>query len=174
MAWARARGFTADRSLPELAHLDALKGRLLGIGGWAVILVDDEPDLDLLLKHGTTYGADDAAIELGSHSECHANSALGFLRDPHLGIGTGYALSRDGIWRQHSWGFNAETFQILETTEERLAYFGIRLDDVDALIFCTRNLQFGIETQALLTAKIDVVAPETRASFVSRLASEQE
>ena len=38
-------------------------------------------------------------------------------------IPTGYALSDDGLWRQHTWGLLRNG--VLETTEVRLRYFGI-------------------------------------------------
>jgi len=168
-AWARDHGFSADRSLPDLTHLEALKRRLLGIGGWAVILIPDEPDVEALLERGSVDAGDGATIGNGLASECHHNAAVEFLRAPGRGIATGYALSRDGRWRQHSWSFNIATLDILETTERRVAYYGIRLDDADSLIFCTRNLPFVGETEALLNARLEAVAPETKASFLERL-----
>lgn len=41
-------------------------------------------------------------------------------------IGTGYALSDDGLWRQHSWGLEADGV-VVETTFERRSYVGIVL-----------------------------------------------
>jgi hypothetical protein len=38
-------------------------------------------------------------------------------------IATGYALSDDGLWRQHSWDVLRDG--ILETTKARQKYFGI-------------------------------------------------
>lgn len=36
----------------------------------------------------------------------------------------GYALSRDGLWRHHSWGVDGEG-KIVETTEKRLCYVAV-------------------------------------------------
>lgn len=39
---------------------------------------------------------------------------------------TGYALSPDGLWRQHSWAYG-DNLMIYETTVERVMYFGVEL-----------------------------------------------
>jgi hypothetical protein len=73
-------------------------------------------------------------------SECHRNVAkiwAGKQREL-VGIGTGYSLSEDGLWRQHSWGIRREG--ILETTVSRVKYFGILLQHVDADSFAMANL----------------------------------
>jgi hypothetical protein len=59
---------------------------------------------------------------------------------PHelVGIGTGYSLSDDGLWRQHSWGLRREG--ILETTVSRVKYFGVLLQHGDADSFAMANL----------------------------------
>jgi hypothetical protein len=55
-----------------------------------------------------------------------------------VGIGTGYSLSDDGLWRQHSWGLRREG--ILETTVPRVKYFGVLLQHADADSFAMANL----------------------------------
>ena len=51
---------------------------------------------------------------------------------------TGYALSDDGMWRQHSWCIcdageeYIEDSIIIETTEKRLAYFGFIMDEEES------------------------------------------
>lgn len=54
-----------------------------------------------------------------------------------VGIATGYALSGDGLWRQHSWGVLRDG--IFETTETRLKYFGIVLQGERADYFAAAN-----------------------------------
>lgn len=54
-----------------------------------------------------------------------------------VGIGSGYALSADGLWRQHSWGILRDG--ILETTERRIKYFGLILQDERANRFARGN-----------------------------------
>jgi hypothetical protein len=53
-------------------------------------------------------------------------------------IVTGYALSSDGLWRQHSWAMAGDG-GVVETTEERLLYFGYELTAAEAEIFIELN-----------------------------------
>jgi hypothetical protein len=58
---------------------------------------------------------------------CHLNSSRLWL-ERKLGvvaIGTGFALSDDGLWRRHSWGIGRDC--LVETTCPRERYFGIAL-----------------------------------------------
>ena len=55
---------------------------------------------------------------------------------------TGYALSADGIWRQHSWlvAFDNEDYPyIVETTEERISYYGFAMTYEECEIFLYWN-----------------------------------
>jgi hypothetical protein len=53
-------------------------------------------------------------------------------------IATGYGLSEDGLWRQHSWLWNGK--KVLETTVPRTIYFGVMLNDVEAARFVMAEL----------------------------------
>jgi hypothetical protein len=79
-------------------------------------------------------------IKIMSKSRCHENVARVWTRKRHgvLGIGTGYALSDDGLWRQHSWGVRREG--VLETTVPRTKYFGLLLQEEEADGFADANL----------------------------------
>jgi hypothetical protein len=70
---------------------------------------------------------------------CHQNVAAAWRnrRTGIIAIATGYALSDDGLWRQHSWGILRNG--ILETTEVRIRYFGILLQDTRADEFAEAN-----------------------------------
>ena len=63
---------------------------------------------------------------------CHRNVSRLWRRKQSrlIGIGTGYALSADGLWRQHSWAVTSR--RILETTELRSIYFGQLLNGSSA------------------------------------------
>lgn len=65
-------------------------------------------------------------------SNCHANVARLWTRQKQevVAIGTGYALSGDGLWRQHSWVVLREG--ILDTTVPRTKYFGLLLQGWEA------------------------------------------
>jgi hypothetical protein len=54
-----------------------------------------------------------------------------------VGIGTGSALSADGLWRQRSWGVARQG--IVETTQVRAKYFGRLLQGRDAEPFAAAN-----------------------------------
>jgi hypothetical protein len=109
-----------------------LSKKLLRIGGRALVVPwGDEPHLADLVERGGPMTTRFAAQLPGASRECHWNVIR--LYEASAGtvhVGTGYALSDDGLWRQHSWGVNAK--QIVETTELREAYFGIVLTPREA------------------------------------------
>lgn len=75
-------------------------------------------------------------------NRCHFNSAR--MWDANRGkcqIATGYALSDDGCWRQHSWVVQPLTvkYRIWETTEPRIAYFGFIMTDEECEDFLYQN-----------------------------------
>ena len=82
--------------------------------------------LDLLCEEGASH--EPAVVEVpGEVSDCHRNSARLWQERLATAIGSGYTLSRDGLWREHSWAWRNDG-ALLETTEARLKYFGIRLE----------------------------------------------
>jgi hypothetical protein len=121
---------------PELGRLKEI---LLGIGGdFLVAPPKADPDVPFLLERGFLMSGP-ICLNLMESSSCHQNvssiwvkKALGIV-----GIATGYALSDDGLWRQHSWGILRDG--VLETTEERLKYFGILLQGKGADGFAEAN-----------------------------------
>ena len=72
----------------------------------------------------------------GAPNGCHKNSAK-LWSEGKGKIVTGYALSDDGLWRQHSW-VNAGN-QLIETTEPRVIYFGYTLDEDESKEFDNNN-----------------------------------
>ena len=58
-------------------------------------------------------------------------------------IAFGYALSTDGLWCQHSWGVDAEDGRIIETTERRVRYYGLILNDDETLLRLLAEIQSG-------------------------------
>lgn len=100
-----------------------LRARLLELGGHEVVLSGDEPNLAPLLERGRSRpGAGSKAVPM-TPSMCHSNAALLWKASGgSIGVGTGYALSDDGLWRQHSW--STDRGVILETTAPRVLYFG--------------------------------------------------
>lgn len=70
---------------------------------------------------------------------CHENVSELWLEKKSglVGIGVGYALSSDGLWRRHSWG--SRDGEVVETTEPRTRYFGRVLVGADAKRFAEEN-----------------------------------
>lgn len=62
----------------------------------------------------------------GEPSACHDNVIALWRRGRVEAIGTGYALSEDGLWRRHSWGV-LDDGTLVETTEARVRYVGVTL-----------------------------------------------
>lgn len=150
LTFANERGFTADHVNRELAHLNELKHLLLSFGGWAVVL-RSEPDYDAIMSRGVLLDGGDAVLKPLDESQCHYNAAMQHLLNVSAhGLMTGYALSWDGMWRQHSWIYDKHADTIIETTTERVGYFGVLLTDLEALIFCTRNVPFSEDAKELV------------------------
>jgi hypothetical protein len=95
-----------------------------------------------VVGRGRQFDPTDARFALGEPSECHENVAsLWAAGEGHPC--TGFALSEDGLWRSHSWLFDA-TARVVETTEARAAYYGYEFADAEgAALFAsafTRDL----------------------------------
>jgi len=124
---------------PDLARLEE---RVLAVGGAMLVTPPDdiEEDLDKMLERGEAFDGRNALLRRGRPIACHANSAALWEKHPErYTICTGYALSRDGLWRQHSWALDGYLKRLIETTTLRLAYFGYRLDDLEAEAFASAN-----------------------------------
>jgi hypothetical protein len=133
-----------DRRFREAAghqpDLVVLRGLLLGLGGVHLVAPPGpDPDLPLVIDAGFVM-AGPVARRTMKKSECHRNVAEIWAKKHHglVGIGTGYSLSDDGLWRQHSWGLRREG--ILETTVSRAKYFGALLQHGAADLFAIANL----------------------------------
>lgn len=112
---------------------------LLRAGGDLVVPPrDPEPNLADLVAAAVTATGRIRLVD-GDPNACHGNAAALWIRAEADAIGTGYALSDDGLWRQHSWGVDDDG-TVVETTERRVAYVGIVLcDPADAVAFAVAN-----------------------------------
>jgi hypothetical protein len=122
---------------------------LLSFGGERTCLHSEEIDLEDILDRGQLWLGDHSKSVRGYNCQCHFNSAN--LWDKHkdnpnknVKVATGYALSEDGLWRQHTWCVlvKPRKNQILESTTERLAYFGFVLTDEESKIFLQKNPRY--------------------------------
>jgi hypothetical protein len=133
---ATARGFTRG-SGNSLFY--PLKKLLLGIGGWAVCTPSLEPDLDKIVNSGRRFPGKSKMLK-GLPCSCHQNSAIAWSTDKDKSrICTGYALTRDGMWRQHSW-VTLASGELVETTVKRVQYFGYELTPAECEFFLEANL----------------------------------
>jgi hypothetical protein len=140
------RRFLRRQARDAICHqpgLRELKRRLLAVGGEEVCFAYIEDDLSKILGHGQAFsGGRRARVMRGAPSCCHSNSARLYEANPgKLLIATGYGLSDDGIWRQHSWCVLAGPGQthLVETTRRRTAYYGFILTEQEARQFCVDN-----------------------------------
>jgi hypothetical protein len=125
----RRRFREAIEAQPELVQLTK---QVLKLGGdFVVAPPSPDPDACELISHGFVL-AGPIVVKTGEFSQCHRNVATLWKRRRYgiIGIGTGYGLTADGLWRQHSWGILREG--ILETTVARSKYFGICLQGLRA------------------------------------------
>ena len=128
----------AAKKQPELALLKQL---LVKLGGRLLVAPPKpDPDLSALLASGFVTSGSVKLVAMRD-SSCHQNVSLIWRARKFgiVGIATGYALSKDGLWQQHSWGILREG--ILETTERRVKYFGIVLQGSRADRFARTNLK---------------------------------
>jgi hypothetical protein len=109
----------------EEPRLVKLRNKLLSIEGEEVV-PNKEPDIDLLLNEGRIIEPIEVIKFDMQSSQCHRNSRYLYLDNPSITeIGTGWALSEDGLWRQHSWAMRGD--ELVETTESRKKYYGVLL-----------------------------------------------
>jgi hypothetical protein len=121
---------------PEFANL---RERLMTLGGLEVV-PRDEPDLEKILARGISFSGGNVNLQPGDPSDCHRNTARLWKKEAgRVSIATGWALSSDGLWLQHSWAINGTT--VIETTARRSSYFGYVLSPSEAADFCRRENQ---------------------------------
>ncbi len=135
--WLKAKMDAFVQDYPNHVELFDL---LVTQGGYAVAPVL-EPDLTNILTRGYHRDGRGAKLMLGQRSGCHPNSAhLWDQNRDNSAIVTGWAMSDDGVWRQHSWVKHLGTGKIYETTEERLLYYGFDLTPDEAELFYDYNV----------------------------------
>ena len=133
----KERGYTKD-SINRNGEYEELKNRLLNIGGEAVVFFDEDIDKDKIITRGESFIHPQIKIMRGAISHCHSNSSeIWSKKQKSRNLYTGYALSIDGIWRQHSWVM--EGLILIETTIAREAYYGFRMERYEAEFFCMSN-----------------------------------
>ena len=123
-------------------RMPELRKKLLSFGGEETCLPVIESDLLNILERGQLWLGDRVTLIEGRPSRCHENSSILWHKNKNKYVlCTGYALSPDGLWRQHSWcvQLNPKKNRIIETTVKRLAYFGFVMNDEEARKFLIAN-----------------------------------
>ena len=120
-----------------------IRDLLLTFGGEEACVQPDIDDEDILTRGQFFYGKN-AKMMKGQPSRCHSNSCRLWEANednPNCHIATGYALTEDGMWRQHSWVVveRPRSYQIYETTVKRIAYFGFIMNRQECEDFCRNN-----------------------------------
>lgn len=122
-----------------------LRDRLLSFGGTEVCMPIQDEDIADILEHGQLWWGDRTQFMKGTPSRCHENASLlysanetrnrpGSTYHMNITIATGYALSKDGLWRQHSWCLKRTTrsVAVVETTVKGLLYYGVAMTEKNA------------------------------------------
>jgi hypothetical protein len=125
--------------LKEMPELGRLREKLLSFGGEEVVPVKEE-DLDKILNRGILLNSPIIKLISGRPCGCHENSANYWdLHQRTSELMTGWALSEDGLWRQHSWVRIIKSGRVVETTTRRSMYFGFVMTQDEADEFVAMN-----------------------------------
>lgn len=141
LGWERVKFLKAkSKALPKYAK--PLEKYLLSLAGYFALISTEESPLEIkqILTRGEVFEGEAKRRVGGRSSDCHANCCKFFTKNIQNTIVTGYALSDDGIWRQHSWLINPSG-QLIETTLPRLLYFGYKMTPEEAVFFASSNLR---------------------------------
>ena len=121
---------------PQNGHrMLELRDKLLTFGGQETCVPCYDEDLVKILDRGQLWLGDRITMMKGLPSQCHLNSTrLWYANKDKVALCTGYALSEDGGWRQHSWCIHIKPRKnrVAETTVERIAYFGFAMTPEEA------------------------------------------
>lgn len=136
------RSFLAERLRIAILHqpeIKTLRALLLRVGGTELVAPPWRDSQASALIHAGFVMDECVTLRIMRPCSCHQNASRLWNRKSNelIGLGTGYALSGDGLWRQHSWGVSRHG--IIETTEERVTYFGQLLQGKAADLFAECN-----------------------------------
>jgi hypothetical protein len=134
--WAKWAQTKTKKNLETMPELKPLQNRLLSLGGdW--VALQPECNLEDLLNKGQLFKGK-VIFKRMAPCNCHGNCAQLWDKNPKTcRIATGWALSVDGIWREHTWLLKGKT--IIETTQPRTMYYGVELEGIEAINFWWQN-----------------------------------
>jgi len=128
----RASQLGNPEEVEKLKKILKLRDRLLTFGGEQGCMPTIEEDLEQIEERGQLWYGDRIKMMKGEGSQCHYNSCMCWdVNRDKVHIATGYGLSIDGLWRQHSWLILNRPRKniVVETTIPRVAYFGFVMTD---------------------------------------------
>lgn len=133
--------FGAREHFPSHDTTSRLARAMLGFGGTTMVSRGADPDEAAILAKGQLWPGRDALLVKGRPCACHENSSeLWETFQDSLVLATGYALSDDGLWRQHSWCVEGVgKHRVIETTTRRLLYLGFAMTAEEAVTFHRSN-----------------------------------
>ena len=122
---------------------DELLAKLKSHGGKMLVPMPEPAEhVQWLLNDGRIFNTSNLKLQLGEEGRCHENASRIWAEAEGLHLVTGYALDLDGeLWSLHSWVWDPATDAIIETTEARKQYFGVVLNDNQALKFTFENVE---------------------------------
>lgn len=132
-----------------------LRDGLLAFGGEYALIRPMDEDMEHFLTRGQLWGKTQKMMP-GAPSQCHMNACLLWEQNQdQLFVATGYALSNDGLWRQHSWCVlpGARGAGVIETTQRRELYYGYVMTLEETIDFGTNNTDMGIEVHESTRAR---------------------
>lgn len=153
-----SEGLSKNKGIEKLLKL---RDRLIEIGGEECCLPFGDEDIDKILEKGELLIPEPINNEqkkywveyyemIGAPSQCHRNSAALYeinkdntKLEHKVRICTGYAITDDGMWRQHTWLVyidetnDNEVITVIETTLKRVAYYGVVLTEEQCEEFCS-------------------------------------
>jgi hypothetical protein len=114
---------------------------LLALGGTRVVRAPLElAELRRIISDGKSFPIERVGRLRGAPNDCHSNSFAYCLTHHACRFCTGFALSPDSLWRAHSFIWNTRKQRILETTCDRIAYYGFERSVEDVKILCREML----------------------------------
>jgi hypothetical protein len=121
---------------------DELLIKLKAHGG-DMILPENEPEshVQWLLKDGRVFDTTKLLLQVGEPDECHTNTGRIWAQNEQLQLVIGYALFKgEELWRKHSWLWNPNTGELVETTRQAEKYYGVVLQDITAFNFVMEHV----------------------------------
>ncbi len=117
-------------------ELQEVETYLLALGGRELVYMPLIIPVFYLRLHGHTFENYPVKIITGKPTYCHDNVIAKWKKNKkRYTMVTGYGLSNDGLWRQHSWLIDTKNTILLETTVARILYYGVLLEGTIAELF---------------------------------------